>query len=285
MAGEVPPLADAPPAAHHFDMRASVRAVAKNADIIGVGARLVFGEVTLAHGGEGADFVAQQGRLFESLRARVGLHLRLQFGFDLAAAAAQKTARARGVGGVSGGRDFVHARRAATVDLVQQARARAVGESAVGASAQAKRALQRIDAFAHRARIGKRPEAIRAFRAAIKMQPRIRMRRQAQERIRFVVAEQNIKPRPQFLDEIVFDKQRFGGAGGGDDFDFEREREHRRSARRGIFLAQMRENAIAQIGGFADIQRAPFAVDKAIHARRTRQPHRRFDGNPRPRFF
>ena len=166
------------------------------------------------------------------------------------------------------------------MDLVQQARARAIGESAVGASAQAKRALQRIDAFAHRARIGKRPETIRAFRAAIKMQPRIRMRRQAQKRIRFVVAEQNIESRPQFFDEIVFDEQRFGGAGGGDDFDFEREREHRRSARRGIFLAQMREDAIAQIGGFADIQRAPFAVDKAIHARRTRQPHRRFDGIP-----
>ena len=109
--------------------------------------------------------------------------------------------------------------------------------------------------------------AAAARRCAIEHNLRIGMFAQAQKRIGFVIAKDDIIFRFERFDKIVFQNQRFVGGGGDGDFQMLRCAGHLLHARR-LFGAKVRFHAAFYILRFADIERAPVAVKKAIDPRR-----------------
>ena len=103
--------------------------------------------------------------------------------------------------------DQADAGRAAAVDLVLQARSRAVLEEAVLAGTNAEESLQDVEAVAHGRRARKRPEVPTAFLgAAMEGKPRERMVCQLDEGIGLVVAQDNVETRLLGLDQALFEE-------------------------------------------------------------------------------
>src|SRR4029079_18610454 len=86
------------------------------------------------------------------------LHLFGQPADDLVLLALQEKHGVRHILGVGFRPDLAGARRRAALDLVQEARPRAILEHRVLARAQAEDALQELDALAYRVRVRERPE-------------------------------------------------------------------------------------------------------------------------------
>jgi len=88
-------------------------------DNVGIGRAPAFHELLLLHGMQSLQLVAQGGGVFVFHLLRRLLHRRAQALFHLIVFPMQQQTRIAHVGGVSPGTDDVHARRAATMDLMQ----------------------------------------------------------------------------------------------------------------------------------------------------------------------
>ncbi len=160
------------------------------------------------------------------------------------------------------------------MNLVQQARARAVVVDVVGAGAQAENFLQELHAFAHRAGVRERAEIMvaRIEAAAVKREPRKFVAGQRQVRIGFIVPEKNVVARRQRLDQVVLEQQRLGLGARHRGFDRMHLAQHQSDARRDArLLVKIRRDALLEVTGFADIERVAVRAQHAIHAGHVRQ--------------
>ena len=96
---------------------------------------------------------------------------------------------------------------------------------------------------------------------------------------RFVVAQLHVEARPQLLDQIGFQQQRFGLGRGGDDLDGDGRGDHAQDARRQRRVdARIGRKALADVLRLADIEHVAGGIEHAVDAGRgRRQPHRVFD--------
>src|SRR5439155_14650724 len=157
------------------------------------------------------------------------------------------------------------ARSGAALDLIEHARAGAVGENTAFASAQLKYLLQYRHALAHRPRAGKRSEiAMRLLQlAAMEAQLRKAFTGQTNVGIALVVAEQYVVARLVRLDEIVFEQQRFalGTSHGG--FDARDLADHHGGARMMVGFLEVTRYAFLQVARLAHIQSLSCRVQHA----------------------
>ncbi len=108
--------------------------------------------------GKRRDAVAQPRGFFKRQRLGRFLHFPGQTVADGAAASRQEIARLADEAGVIADRDFAGAGRRASLDLMQQAGARAILVIAVGTGAQQECALQRVERAVHGAGAGEGPK-------------------------------------------------------------------------------------------------------------------------------
>ncbi len=123
----------------------------------------------------------------------------------------------------------------AAADLIQQARPRAALEKAVRAGADQERALQRRDGAVDRAGRRERAEIAAGPRLRAAMLEDLRRPMVAGDQDigkRLVVAQQHVEARPQLLDEVGFQQQRFGLGRGRDELDRHGRGDHAQDARR-----------------------------------------------------
>ncbi len=175
---EVRPVAEVAAAANHRQVDAGAAAVDLDREHVGVddpAAGVVLDRLLVQHAGQRADPVADLGRLLELERLGALHHLGLQRVHQLLLLALQE---ALGVGDVLGivlDRDVVDARARAALDLIEQARPRAVREHRVLAGAQVKHLLHQLDRVLHRPGGRKRAEVavLLVDRAAVVGDPRV----------------------------------------------------------------------------------------------------------------
>ena len=159
-------------------------------------------------------------RAFEIERRGGLVHCVAKAALDRAAAAGKEIARFGHQIRIVAERDFPGARRRATLDLVEQAWPGSIGVKTVGAGAQEKRPLQRVQGAKHRAGARKRAEIVagQATRAAMLDQPRRRMSGADQDiGEALVVAQRDVVAGLELLDEIGLEQQRLGVRRGGDE--------------------------------------------------------------------
>ena len=96
---------------------------------------------------------------------------------------------------------------------------------------------------------------------------------------RLVVAQLHVEARPQLLDQIGFQQQRFGLGRGGDDLDRHGRGDHAQDARRQRRVdAGVGGQPLADVFRLADIEHVAGGIEHAVDAGRgRRQPHRVFD--------
>ena len=131
--------------------------------------------------------------------------------------------------GVFGEIDLLGAGRRAALDLMQQAWPRAAFEKSVRAGAQQERALQRRDGAVDRPHRGERPVIAAPARARAAVLEDLRrpvIRGDDDVGKRLVVAQQHVEPRPQTLDQVGFEQQRFRLGRSGDELHGGGRRDH-----------------------------------------------------------
>ena len=112
-------VAQMAPAAHHRQVQAQRALLFDHGNDVGIGRTPALHKLLLLHGMQGLQLVAQGGGVFVFHLLRRLLHRRAQALFHLIVFAMQQQAGIAHVGRVSLGTDDVHARRAATMDLMQ----------------------------------------------------------------------------------------------------------------------------------------------------------------------
>ena len=198
------------------------------------------------------------------------------------AAAGQEVVRLAHQFGIAGEIDLAGAGAGAAADLIEQAGPGAAFEEAVGAGADQERALQRRDGAVDRAGGGERPEIAPGPRLRAAMLEDLRRPMVAGDQDigkRLVVAQLHVEARPQLLDQIGFQQQRFGLGRGGDDLDRHGRRDHAQDARRQRRVdAGVGGEPLADVLRLADIEHVAGGIEHAVDAGRgRRQPHRVFD--------
>src|SRR5688572_28397130 len=104
--------------------------------------------------------------------------------------------------------------------MIEQAGPGAIGEETIGATPQQEQLLQRIDRSRHRSGAGKGPiiASLKFARAAMLLNAwKIMIFTQQDEGEALVVAQQDIIGRPETLDKLRLQQQRFRLAVGGHD--------------------------------------------------------------------
>jgi hypothetical protein len=264
--GPIPPVL---PAAKEKDLDAGLAALLVGGDHVGIDEAGDVDVLVALHQRERADAVADHRRRLEIAGIGGGLHLAgeaLQHGVALAG---EKGARLFGQGGIAVAVDLPDAGRAAPLDLIEQARAGAVGEDAVAARAQQERLLQRDQRAVDRAGRGERAEiaAGPGLRAAVLGDLReVVAGGQMDERKGFVVAQQDVEAGHQPLDHVAFEQQRLRLGGGDDDLQHRGLGHHapqpvRQPGRVGVGL-----HAVLQAARLADIERLALLVEHAVDA-------------------
>ena len=231
----------------------------------------------MQHARERADAVAQLGRLLELERVGTRRHLRLERVDQLLLLALQEALGVGDVARVVVARDVVDARARAALDLVQQARPRAVREHRVLAGAQVEHLLDQLDRVLHRPGGRERAEVAMLLvdRAAVVGDAWEAMRLDLEIRIALVVDEADVEARRERLDQVVLEEERLGlGA--------HHRRLHARDARHhvagpdralaaGVTLGEVAGDALLQVARLADVENAVVGVEEAIHAGQVRQ--------------
>ena len=227
-----------------------------------------FHGLLLQHPCQRPHLVAQDRRLFKGQTFRGRQHPLLDVSHDLTGLAIKKTHGPLNVGLIIVQADLAYARRRAAPDLVQQARPRAVGIHCILAGAQTKDLLQYLDGFTHgpavRVRTKKTPFA-RCAASVIGDARRI-MRTDFQIRVRLVIAEQDVIPGPQALDQVVFQQQGLGLGARDGDLDALDPRHHMGNARAGQIFLEIRRHALFKVTCLADIQHLIVFIDVPINA-------------------
>ncbi len=170
-------------------------------------------DLGLLHGVlDGADPVANECRLLVQHLLAVLLHLLSQQAQDFLRLAAQEHQRLFHIAPIDGRIHAADARRAAAVDLVQDARSRAVLQLAVAARSNREQPLQEADRLLHVARAGVRAEIqslVPTLALACAVQPRPFVSGvEPQGDVRLVVAKLHIIARLVLFDQRVLEKER-----------------------------------------------------------------------------
>ncbi len=200
--GSIPQMATA---AHHRQINAGAPALHFDRQDIHVLVRHRLNRLLVQHPRQRSDLVAQFSRLLKFQPLGVRHHAGLQLLQQLLRIAAQQRFGVRNVLGISLAPNQAHARRGATLDLVQQTRARAVGKHRVFAGAQAKHLLQQQDGFfdGPRAGVGAKVAVLFVDAAAVVRQAGKVLVGDFQIRIALVVAKQDVVFGLQRLDKVV----------------------------------------------------------------------------------
>ena len=157
---------------------------------------------------------------------------------------------------------------------MQQARPRAAFEKAVRAGAQQERALQRRDGAVDRPHRGERPVIAALARARAAMLEDLRrpvVRGDDDVGKRLVVAQQHVEARPQPLDQVGFEQQRFGLGRGGDELHRRGRRDHPLDA--GVVPGRPRvgRDPLLDVLRLADVEHLAGRIEHAIDAGRRRR--------------
>ncbi len=165
--------------------------------------------------------------------------------------------------------DATGARRAAALDLEQQAGPRAGIENGIRTRAQQKRALQRVECAVHGAGAGERPEIDSFGRLGAAMFQKLRkgvVLAQQDVGKGFVVAIGDIVAGLQPLDEIGFQQQRLGLRRCGDEQHLRGLRDHARDALGMPACFGVGRHPLLQALGLADIKHIALRIEHAIDA-------------------
>ena len=267
-AGELRAVAEVAAAAHHGDVHAGEAVGLDRGQHIDVLVLAAVDELLVQHGLQHAHLVAAGGGLLEGEALGGGLHPVREVVDDLARLAVEEAGGEPDVGGIGLGLDQPDAGRGATLDLVQQAGTRAVGEDGVLAGAQLEGLLQQVDALAHRPGVGEGAEVARALGegAAVVGQARVFVCGELDVGVGLVVAEEDVVARRQALDEVVLEDQGLGLGAGGGDVHAQHLRHHHGDARAGDGLLEVAGDAALEVLGLADVEHPVVGADHAIDA-------------------
>ena len=213
VAGPEGAVAPVLPAADEERLHSHLPALAGKREDVGVAHALCVDRLAALDRGGGAQPVAQHRGAFEVEIGGGGGHLHLDLLLHRARLAAEELLRLGDQLGIAFLVDAPHARRAAALDLVEQARPVAPGEEAVGAAPQQEQLLQRVDRHVDRPGAGERAVvvALRAPRAAVLGDAREGvLAAQEDEGEALVVAQQHVVGRAEALDQLRFEQQRLG---------------------------------------------------------------------------
>ena len=238
----------------------------------------------MQHPGQGRQLVAHLGGAFESQLFGKRHHAGLQIVQNGLGVAIQKAGGPLHVGGVVGHADELHARATAPLDLVQQAGPGAVGKHGVFAGAQPEHLLHELDGFLHRPGAGIGAEILVLFvhRAPVVGHARVagrvfslgRHHRQAahlEVGIAFVVLEQDVEPRVERFDEVIFEQQSLGLAAHHRGFHAHDARDHVPDARATVVLVEVAGNSLLEVAGFANVEHVASGIEIAVNAGQGRQ--------------
>ena len=263
------PGAEVAPVAEGQQHHARRGALHRHRQYVEVGAAAIHGLPRLGLADAGNQ-VPQARGLFEIQRIAGRLHRRRELVGQLLAAPFQEQGGAAHRIGIGGGIHQPYARRAATTDLVLQARPAAVVEHAVFATAQAEQLVHQVERFAHRAGAWVWAEVApwQRARAAMVGQPWPGLLGQHDAGVALVVAQQHVVARLQRLDQLVLQQQRIGLAAGDGGFHPRHLRQHPHDPRRFRRGVEVAPHAVAQGARLAYVEHAAGVIEHAIHARR-----------------
>ncbi|MHC2575733.1 hypothetical protein ACVMHR_000472 [Bradyrhizobium diazoefficiens] len=210
------------------------------------------------------------------------LHLAGELLLHRMALAGEEVGRLAHQGRIAGEINLAGAGTGAAADLVEQAGPAAALEEGIGAGADQERALQRRDGAVDGACGGERAEIASGpgLRSAVLQDLRRPVVAGDQDiGKRLVVAQLHVEARPELLDEVGFQQQRFGLGVGRDDLHGHRGGDHAQDARRlRRTLARVVGQALFDVLGLADIEHVGIRVEHAIDAGRgRREPDRALD--------
>ena len=270
-------VAEVATAAHHRQVDAGAAALQLDGQDVDVAlarrqAALVH-RLLVQHARQRADLVAHRRRLLELQRIGHRHHAALQRVHHLVGLAEQESFGIGHVAGVALLVDEAHARRTAALNLVQQARPRAVREHRVLAGAQAKHLLQQLDRLLHRPRTWIRSEVLvpTIDAAAVVRHPRVLVRHQLQVRVALVVAKQDVEARRQRLDQVVLEQQRLGLAAHHRRLQPHDAAHHHADARALVVFVEVAGHALLQVARLADIEHLVGRVEESVDTRQRRQ--------------
>ncbi len=300
MGREVGAVAEVAAAAHHGQVDAGAAAGhlgGQDIDVLVAGRQAAYlHRLLVQHARQRADAVAQLGRLLELQRLGPAHHLRLQVVDHGLRLAEQETLGIAHVACVVVAADQSHARPRAALDLVQQARPRAVVEHRVLAGAQAEHLLHELDRLLHRPGVGVGAEiAVLAIDGAAEIgHARVGWSQRGhviagarpggtcgglagtragdlQIGVALVVAEQDVEPRRKRLDEVILEQQRLGLAAHDGGLQPRDAADHVADARAVVILVQVAGDTLLQVACLADVEHLALGVDPAVDAGQARQ--------------
>src|SRR5262245_25569775 len=197
------------------------------------------------------------------------VHQRAQTELHLVALAGEEAERLVNQRAVISDRDLARARRAAALDLEEQARPRPALVIGVGAGPEQKGALKRVDRASHRARRCERTEilALAVARAARREELRHGViAGDENEGEGLVVPEHHVVAGLQLLDEIGFEQKRLGLGRRGDEFHVRRVCDHAGDAVVVTRAPRVAQHPLLQMPRLADIEHLAGRVERAIDA-------------------
>ncbi len=267
-------VAQMPAAAHHGEVDAGEPAVLHDRKHVGIGIRSGgVDRLLVQHARQRAELVAHRGCLLEAAEfTREILHAGFHLAHHVGTVAFEEAHGAIDVVRVARGIDQSDARRAAAMDLVQQAGPRAVRVHGVFAGAQAKDLLQQLDAVLDRPGVRVRAEDAGApvDRAAVVGHAREGMLGELQVRVGLVVAEHHVVARRQRLDQVVLEQQRLGLGARDRRLDAHDPLEHVGDARPDA-LVEIGGDALLQVARLADIKGGAGGIEHPVDAGQVRQ--------------
>ncbi len=283
MTREIGPIAEILAGAQEEDLDADLAAVGVGREDVGLVDRRQADRLMRLDLRQRPDAVAQYRGALEFEIGRGLFHALRQCLLDLAVAPTQEAAHLLDDRGVLVLFDAPHARRRAALDLVLQAGPGARREHAVGTGAQREGALQRVERAVDRSGRGERPEVLVAGLARAAVLGELRpFGVAADDDIgkRLVVAQQHVEARPEALDQVVLEQQRFGLAVGDREFHGRGRRHHPHQARREPGRLGIGRDPAAQRLRLADVENLAVGRDHAIDPRLARQGAHEFGDSP-----
>ncbi len=281
------PVAEVAAAAHHRQVHAGPaagHAHREDVDVaVGSGQAARLDRLLVQHARQRADAVAPLGCALVVQRLGAGAHALRQLVDHRLRLAAQEALGMFDIERVVLVRDQPDAGPRAAPDLVQQAGPRAVREHGVLAGAQPEDLLDQVDRLLHRPGAGIGPEVavptvdrapvVRHAREARRRRRRRAGRRAAdlQVRVALVVAEQDVEPRVQRLDQVVLEQQRLGLGAHHRGLEPRDASDHVADARAAVVLLEVARDPLLQVAGLADVQHLAGRVEVAVDAGQRRQ--------------
>ncbi len=274
---KVRPIAQVPPAAHHGQVHAGAAALHAHGQNVHILVVDGLDGLLVQHARQSLNLVAHLGRLFKLQLVGMRHHSRLQRLQQFLGFTTQQGLGVLHVGGIGLGRNQFHAGPRAALDLIEQARPRAVGKNRVFAGAQPEHLLQQLDGFFHRpgAGIGAEIAVLFVYRAAVIGHARKQLAggiasgvggaRDFEVGVALVVAEQDVELGVQRLDEVVFQQQRLGLGAHHRGFHAHDLADHVADARAAMVLLEIAGHPALEVERLAHVKQRVLRVEIAVN--------------------